>query len=177
MILAIEQLIKAKFEERVLEALPCLTVSEISPVPGAPASVVTHIESRRPTRCVQEELNIKRYGEVEATLSATFYNRGQEFIDKSALLASFMELPFLVLSSELSIPCEMEESELAEGPHLDADVWLFTITYPIFAVENGSAAETAVVSGENILDSASLFPSETPMGMGPEEHFNDIHEA
>ena len=171
MILKIEELIKTKFEARILTALPGLAVSDMSPVPDAPASLVSRIESRRPTRCVQEERNIRRYGEVEATLSATFYNRGQEFIDKSALLASFMELPFLVLSPDLSIPCELEESELAEGPHLDSDVWLFTITYPIYDIESNSAPEAAAVGGADTNAAAELYPREEAQDYGAEGFF------
>lgn len=171
MIQRIEELVKTKFEERVLQALPELAVMQASPVPGAPASIVTRIESRRPTRCVQEEPGVKRYGEVEATLSATIYNRGQDFIDKSALLASFMEDPFLYITDWPPIRCELEESELAEGPHLDADVWLFTVTYPVIDITDENASRTAAISGENALAAAELYPAESPSDYGPEEHF------
>ncbi|MDO5562516.1 MAG: hypothetical protein Q4F74_02785 [Synergistaceae bacterium] len=176
MIPHIEEIIKSSLEARIMAAIPGLTVSNISPTPGAPSSVITRIESRKPARSVQEGSGVKFYGEVEATVSVTFYNKGQDFIDKTQLLASFMGNPFLQIADGEYVPCEMEESELAEGPHLDVDVWVFKTTYPIYEITGEQSYQTPRLHAINVGDAKELYPEEEPRDAGPEEYFNNANE-
>ena len=157
MIPKIEEIIKAQIEKRITTALPELAISEAAPVEGAPATVVTRVESRKPERCVQEESGVIRYGQVEATISCTFYNLGQQFVDKTALLVSFMSCPSLQLADGVFANCELDGTELADGPHLDSDVWVFKVKYPLFEYTEEQNWQQPVVNIENPV-AAALYP-------------------
>lgn len=128
MIARVEQLVIAELERRIAEALPELGRTES----GAPEQVTAHIETRSFIRNVQEQPGLRIFGEVEAIISVEFYSGGQEFVDKSPLIASFMERPYLAVDEATHPVCELADTAMVEGPHLDCDVLVFKVTYPIF---------------------------------------------
>ena len=153
MIPAIETRLRTELERRILEAVPQLQTGE-----GTDRSehLVLHIEKRTPKRCVQEQSDCRILGTVEARVSVMQSLR--EDLDMSPLLGSFMDRPYLGLSPDTHAVCELQQSELAEGPHLDQDVFLFRVVYPIFDLLPGKTWEEPRIHGETASDDLGPFP-------------------
>lgn len=156
MIPDLETRMKSELERRIIEALPALASAE----EDRSDQVVIHVERRTPRRCYQEQPGLRRFGEVEALVSVVFHFR--EDVDMSPLLASFMERPALALTQETHATCVLIETELAEGPHIDQDVWIFRVVYPVFDVDDGKVWEAPEIHAETVLPDESVFPVTVP---------------
>ena len=128
MIPMMERLIIKEIEKRVREALPELEVN----TDGNVKQITTYFEKRTCHRNVQEQSDVKFFGQVEALVSMNFKTDGQEFVDKTPLIASFMERPYLAVDGDTHPLCEIVGSEIADGPYLDVDVFVVKVTYPIY---------------------------------------------
>ena len=147
MIPAIERMIVEELERRIVQALPELATNE----EGKPQQITTRIEKRTCKRNVQEQSNVKFFGEVEALVSVEFYTGGQEFVDKTPLIASFMDYPFLAVDGDAYPRCEVDGSEIANGPHLDVDVVVFKVTYPIYDRLEMQAYQPSVLDRKSVV--------------------------
>lgn len=156
MIPAIERMIVEALERRISEALPELDTNKN----GAPEQITSHIEKRTCKRNVQEQSGLKLFGKVEALLSVEFYTNGQEFVDKTPLIASFMENPYLTIDGDRHPLCEIEGSEIADGPHLDTDVFVFKVTYEIYDRLDGRVYQSPRL-GNIDTDAPDIYPRPT----------------
>ena len=153
MIPMMERLIIVEMEKRVSDALPELALN----TDGNVKQITTYFEKRTCHRNVQEQSGVKFFGHVEALVSVNFKTNGQEFVDKTPLLASFMERPYLAVDGDTHPLCEIVGSEIADGPYLDVDVFVFKVTYPIYDRIDGQEWQPPQL-GTATTDAPDIYP-------------------
>lgn len=131
MIPKVEDILVTELERRICEALGDMVASP----DGDPETFTTTFETRKFTRCIQEQANIRIFGEVKAELSVIFYSQ-KERIDYSPLYASIARDPYIKLAEGVNATIGIDKCEAVEGQHLSNDAWLFGVNYFVFEIDD-----------------------------------------